>query len=120
MQNNYAPLTTGFALVVLLVLLTDPFMLWMPAPAQMAVLLGAVVLAIIWAGFVMRERAHDERDALHARHAGRVAYLSGLGVLTLGLIYQGLAHAIDPWIVVALGVMVIAKLATRFYLDHYC
>ena len=119
MQNKLSYLITAVVLVVLLVLLTDPFMLWMPMGAQLTVLLAAAVLACVWAGFVLYERASDEREMLHTLHAGRVAYLSGIAVLTVALIYQGFAHAIDPWITLALGVMVVAKLIARLYTDTY-
>jgi hypothetical protein len=33
----------------------------------------------------------------------------------LALIVQGMNHAIDPWIAIALAVMVVAKLITRLY-----
>jgi hypothetical protein len=51
-------------------------------------------------------------------HAGRTAYLSGIAVLLLALIVQGFAHAIDPWIMLALGVMVVAKLGARLFFDR--
>ncbi len=94
-------------------------MLWMPPMATMAVLLGVVVLLCVWAGFVMYEQADDERDAFHRMHAGRAAYLSGVTVLTIGLLIQGFAHAIDPWVAGALGVMVVAKFSARLYTDRY-
>jgi len=119
MTNKLYYILTAFILVALLVLLSDPFMLWMPAPLQMAALLGIVVLAIVWAGFVMYEKSHDEREVTHKMQAGRIAYLSGIGVLTLALIFQGFAHNIDPWISTALGVMVISKLLARFYSERY-
>jgi len=119
MENKFFPIGTAVVLVVLLTLLSDPFMVWMPMGAQLFVLLGAAVVACVWVGFVMYEQAHDEREALHKMQAGRIAYLSGIAVLTVALIAQGFAHAIDPWIPVALGVMVIAKLVARFYSEHY-
>ena len=119
MANKLFYIGTAVFLVGLLVLLSDPLMLWMPAGAQMTALLGAAVLACVWAGFVMYERASDEREMLHKMHAGRVAYLSGIAVLTLALVFQGFAHDIDPWISVALGTMVISKLVSRFYSEQY-
>lgn len=119
MANKFFHIGTALLLVGLLTLLSDPFMLWMPDFAQMTALLGAAVLACVWAGFVMYERSHDEREALHKMHAGRVAYLSGIAVLTVALIVQGFAHDIDPWISIALGVMVISKLVARFYSERY-
>lgn len=118
MENKVFHISVAAVLVALLMLLTDPFMYWMPAGVQMLVLLGATALAALWAGFVMQERAHDEREAVHTMYAGRAAYLSGLAVLTLALIVQGLAHAIDPWVPLALGAMVVSKLAARMYVER--
>lgn len=119
MTNKVFHIITAVVLVGLLVALSDPFMLWMPAQAQMAALLGAAVLVCLWAGFVMYERSHDERETTHKMYAGRVAYLSGIVVLTIALIVQGLAHSIDPWVTFALGTMVVAKLISRLYAERY-
>lgn len=119
MVNKLFHISTALLLVGLLTLLSDPFMLWMPGFAQMTALLGAATLACVWAGFVMYERSQDEREVLHKMHAGRVAYLSGIAVLTIALIVQGFAHDIDPWISIALGLMVISKLIARFYSERY-
>ena len=119
MKNNFFTIGVAVAFVLLLGLLSDPFMLWMPAPAQMAALLGAAVLACIWVGFVLYERARDEREAIHTMHAGRVAYLAGVSVLTLALVVQGLAHNIDQWVSFALAVMVLAKLMAHLYSEQY-
>lgn len=118
MENKFFPIATSVVLAALLLLLTDPFMLWMPAKVQMLVLLSAAVLACVWAGFIMYERSADERDIVHKMHAGRVAYLSGVAVLTIALIVQGFDHAIDPWITLALGTMVLAKLGARLYSEY--
>lgn len=119
MANKLFHILTAIIFVGLLVLLSDPFMLWMPPQAQMLALLAVAVLACVWAGFVMYERAHDEREVVHKMHAGRVAYLSGVAVLTLALVVQGLAHAIDPWVSAALAVMVVSKLVSRLYTEYY-
>ncbi len=119
MANNLIHIGTAIVLVGLLTLLTDPFMVWMPGFAQMMALLGAAILACMWAGFVMYEQASDERDALHRMNAGRMAYLSGIATLTIALVVQGFAHDIDPWISLVLGVMVVVKLGSRIYSDKY-
>jgi hypothetical protein len=119
MENKTIQLIVASAVIVFLGLLTDPFMLWMPPIAGMALLLCATVLLCVWGGFVMKEKAHDEREVVHRMYAGRTAYLLGIAVLTVALVVQGLAHHIDPWIALALGVMVIAKLGSHFYSDKY-
>jgi hypothetical protein len=120
MKNNIAQIGVAAFLVFFLICLVDPFMLWMPGMLGMAVLLCASLLLIVWAGFVMREEARDEREAMHRMNAGRIAYLSGVGVLTVALFVQGImTHHIDPWIALALGVMVLAKLVAHLYADKY-
>ncbi len=106
-------------LIVVLLALGDALPFWMPNMDQMLALTIAAVLIVLWAGFVMLEKGGDERELSHRMNAGRVAYLAGLGVLAVGLVVEGFAHAIDPWLLIALGVMVVAKLGARFYSDRY-
>ena len=119
MKDNAIQVVVAFVLVVLLLALADLIPFWMPDMAQMLVLLGACSLLLVWAGFVMYEKSGDEREMVHRMEAGRVAYLSGIGTLTFALIIQGLSHAIDPWIAVTIGVMVVSKLGTRLFVDTY-
>ncbi|MEK7602046.1 MAG: hypothetical protein AAB472_00980 [Patescibacteria group bacterium] len=106
-------------LIVLLILLTNPFMFYMPSATGMLVLLAATVLGVVWATFVIAEQAGDEREEQHRTYSGRVAYIAGVLMLTFALLSQGLVHHIDPWIGAALAVMVVAKLASRLYADHW-
>lgn len=117
MKNNLFHILTAVALVVLLFLQTDPLMYWMPSMAVMPALLVATLLACVWAGFVMNETATDEREAMHRMNAGRIAYLAGIAVLTVALFWQGMHHASDPWIAIALATMVIVKLGARLFYE---
>ncbi len=119
MKNNSIQIAIAVILTVLLLALGDLFPFWMPTMNEMAILLVITLLLIVWAGFIMKENAHDEREVLHKMHAGRFAYLSGIGVLTVALVSQGIAHTIDPWITVALIVMVITKIGARIYSEKY-
>lgn len=119
-MNSHA-LQTVLAIVLLLMLaaLTDPFMYWMPTMPQMMALAIATAGLAAWMGFVAREKVGDEREEKHRMFAGRLAYLSGLGALTLALVFQGLAHTVDPWIPWALAIMVVSKLGARWYADRF-
>lgn len=117
MKNNLLHICVALLTVALLVLLTDPFMNFMPPVATMVALVLVCVLLLVWAGFVMYESAVDEREAMLRMNAGRVAYLAGIGILTLALLFQGFSHAIDPWVAGALGAMVIAKIGARIFYD---
>ena len=119
MKNNFLHISIAVLLVVLLALLVDPFMLWMPPMAAMGALVVAAALLCLWGGFVMYENVTDERESLHRMHADRYAYLAGIGVLTLALVVQGFAHHVDPWVAFTLAAMVIIKLAARLYADTY-
>ena len=115
MNKKYLHILVAVVLAFFLLTLADLVPFWMPMMGEMMVLLLVVILLLVWAGFVMQETAHDEREVLLKMKSGRVAYLSGLGVLMLALVMQGIQHAIDPWIAVTLAVMVITKLVTRLY-----
>lgn len=117
MNKNYLHIIVAAVLTFFLLTLADLVPFWMPMMGEMTALLLVVILLLVWAGFVMQETAHDEREVVLKMKSGRVAYLSGLGVLMLALIVQGFAHAIDPWIAIALAVMVVSKLVSRLYLE---
>jgi hypothetical protein len=115
MNKNYLHITVAGVLAFFLLALADLIPFWMPMMGEMIALLVVSILMLLWVGFVMKEVAHDEREVLLKMKSGRIAYLSGLGVLMLALIVQGFHHAIDPWIAIALAVMVLAKLFARLY-----
>jgi uncharacterized membrane protein len=115
MNKKYLHIFVAVVLSFFLLALADLIPFWMPMMGEMLALLLVVILLLVWAGFVMQETAHDEREVLLKMKSGRVAYLSGLGVLMLALVVQGMQHAIDPWIAIALAVMVVTKLFTRLY-----
>jgi uncharacterized membrane protein len=115
MNKNYLHIIVAVVLAFFLLALADLIPFWMPMMGEMIALLIVVMLMLVWAGFVMKEATHDEREVLIKMKSGRVAYLSGLGVLMVGLVVQGYNHAIDPWVAIALAVMVLAKLSTHLY-----
>ena len=106
-------------LLVMLAALTDPLMYLMPTMPQMLALALATAALIGWMGYVVLEKADDEREEKHRMFAGRVAYLSGLTVLTLALVVQGFSHAVSPWVPMALAIMVVSKFGARWYADRF-
>ncbi len=115
MNKNYLHIIVAAVLAFFLLALADLIPFWMPMMGEMIALLIVVLLLLVWVGFVLKEKAHDERELLLKMKSGRVAYLSGLGVLMVALLVQGFQHAIDPWLAVALAVMVVAKLLTHLF-----
>lgn len=117
-MNTSLPYVILLVLAVLLFTLVDPFMYWMPGVTQMIALTLAAGLLALFVGVVLREGSGDEREMQHRMYAGRAGYLSGIAVLTLALVLQGLTHSIDFWVPLTLVVMVVAKLAARHYSDR--
>lgn len=105
-------------LATLLILIVNPLHLWMPGVAHMIIF--AVLFGVFgaYASFVLRENAEDEREILHRMKAGRAAFLTGSGILVLGITLQGIRHATDPWLPAALAGMIFAKLAARAWSDR--
>lgn len=116
MRNSFiGELVVGLVLVVLLILLINPFPMYMPSGLEMGLLAGAVVAFAVFGALVWREKVADEREAAHRALAGRIGFLVGALVLTIGVLLQSLAHSLDPWLVLGLGAMILGKLAGLVY-----
>jgi heme/copper-type cytochrome/quinol oxidase subunit 2 len=102
--------------IVLSILLINPADFWMPSMMTALVLCIIVVAFGFFAGLIWREKGADEREQYHAMIAGRIGYLAGLAAIITGIIVQTVTvHSVDHWLVVALGVMVIAKIIALAY-----
>ncbi|MCR4334722.1 MAG: hypothetical protein NUV47_03295 [Patescibacteria group bacterium] len=104
-------------LIVLAILLLNPFHFWMPDMMVMGMLAILLVLFGIFASFILKERAFDERDDVNRSLAGRNAFLAGSAILMFGIAVQGYSHSVDPWLVVALIMMIVVKIVTRIWSD---
>lgn len=79
----------------------------------------ALIVFSIFAVFIWRESARDEREAQHAHQAGRIGFLIGNGVLVLGILYQAHIGMIDWWLLVALTAMIFGKWISAWYSQYY-
>ncbi|OGI89147.1 hypothetical protein A2911_01025 [Candidatus Nomurabacteria bacterium RIFCSPLOWO2_01_FULL_40_15] len=118
MKNNFKETFVTFCLVLVAVLLLNPFHFWMPNVMVMSMLVIALVLFGIFASFVLKEKNFDERDSVHRALAGRNAFLAGSSVLMIGIVVGGYTNSVDSWLVVALVSMIIIKIATRIWADR--
>jgi cobalamin synthase len=114
-NDSLHEMVVGAGLIVLLILLINPFGILMPSRVTMLLLGGSAILSLLFISFIWKEAAHDERESLHRLLAGRIAFLAGAATLLLGITVQTFQHHLDPWLVIALGVMVLTKLLTRAY-----
>lgn len=118
MKNNLKETIVTISLIAIAVLLLNPFHFWMPDMMVICMLAIALGLFGIFASFILRETVIDEREGQHRTLAGRNAFLAGSGILTLGIVMQGYTHTVDPWLVVALIVMIVVKIGTRIWSDR--
>jgi len=111
-MNNTSIVAAVF--VLLLIFLANPFHFWMPTELEYLTIAALAVVAAVFAGLVKGEKARDEREVELRAHAARAGYLSGIFVLTLGTAIPVLMgdHA-NPWILTALGTMIIVRFVSR-------
>lgn len=111
MLSSIAEILVSIAFIVLLALKLDPFDLFMPNKIQMSVLALLVAAAGLYAGILFRQKARDEREALHLYRASRFAYVAGVALLVLAIVVQSFRGGADRWLFYILAGMVIVKLA---------
>jgi len=112
---SIAEVLTSAVLIGLLVAFLNPTGLLMPESSEMMLLVLFAVAFMAFLGFFWKERAADEREHAHQLAAGRISFFVGSTVLTVGILFQALRHDIDPWMVGALILMILAKLFSRMY-----
>jgi uncharacterized membrane protein YfcA len=83
------------------------------------VVVVALIVFALFAIFIWREKARDEREALHTQQAGRVGFLIGAGVLVLGILYETHQGIIDWWLLIALTAMIFGKWISAWYSQRY-
>lgn len=103
------------ALVIVLVWFINPFDFWMPNMFHMTLLGLSVAFFAIFAMFLWKENAEDEREQLHRFIGARFAYMIAGSLLLIGTIFQALSHTIDLWLPTTLAAMVLAKIVGRWY-----
>ena len=102
------------ALIVLLILLLEPFG-FMPPAIVMTVLALAVAAFAAFSIFLWREKGQDEREEAHIHKADRLGFIFGASALVVAVVAESLAHMLSPWLVAALIAMLSAKAAGLIY-----
>lgn len=106
-------------LVIFLVWFANPLGFWMTDAFHMTLLGLVVTLFAIFAMFLWKEGAADEREQLILFIATRFAYAAGGVVLLIGIVVQAFSHTIDPWMPFALTSMVLAKIVGRRFAGRH-
>ncbi|NCN82658.1 MAG: hypothetical protein GW947_01700 [Candidatus Pacebacteria bacterium] len=117
MQQRFE-LAIGLVLLLVLVVAANPMHFLMPKSMTAVLVVVLASLFLVFLSFVWRERAEDEREAIHINKAGRLSFFVGSLVLVTGIGTQITMHEVDPWLLAGLASMVLAKLISRLY-QHY-
>lgn len=105
----------SLALIGLLVFFINPFGLLMPRSLHPFMVPFLIVLFIIFAGFLWKETPGDEREQLHKYIASRFAYFAVITMLITGVILQSFKGEIDPWLIIAICIALLAKILGLIY-----
>lgn len=116
MKGNLSlEIVVSVILLILLGLLLNPLGLWMPSNLHMMIVIVLLIIFTVFAGFILRENAKDEREGLHRMMADRIAFLVGAGILVIGIIVQSFQNTLNLWLVLALSIMIFAKIIGLIY-----
>lgn len=119
MKNNFAgEIIIALILIALLSLFLDPFNLLMPHEMHTVMVPLLVILFIVFAGFLWKENPGDEREQLHKFIASRFAYFAVIATLIVAVVIQHSQEKIDPWIIIALCIALLAKIIGLLY-SHF-
>ncbi len=116
MKNNFiGEIVISLVLIGLLIFFINPLDLLMPQPLHPFMVPFLVVLFIFFAGFLWKETPGGEREQLHKFIASRFAYFAVITTLITGVILQSFKGEIDPWLVIAICIALLAKIAGLIY-----
>ena len=114
-REFFSETVVGIVMLLLIVILVNPTGMLMATSTEMMLLVGIVLLFGLFTLFVWRERAGDEREIMHRMLADRIGFLAGSATLMLGIIVESFKHELSDWLLLALGVMVLAKIFGSIY-----
>ena len=117
MKHTYIHLVSAVLVLVLSVLLLNPFHIWMPGMTQMTVLGCLLVAFAVLSVYLLQENGGDEREATHRMLAGRVAFFIGSLILVIGIAVESVHGTPNMWLVLSLAGMILGKVVARCYSD---
>lgn len=72
-------------------------------------LTSLVTILVLFLIFFWRS-PKDEREESHSAYSGKFGYILGSLTLIIAMIVQCYHHTVDPWILIALTVMVVSRM----------
>ncbi len=113
-DDSKSDILVGGLAVFCLVLCSKLVASFMPGAVVMLAAGIFVALFALFAMLIWREQPRDEREAQLIMASDRLGFLAGSIVLSAGVVIQTLRHEDATLLVVALVVMIIAKLLGKY------
>jgi hypothetical protein len=118
MTSTHSHALLTLAVVSLLGLLTDPMRVLMTSTQLAVVLVVVAALLAVWVGIIIWEESTDKREIANRAFAARWGYVSGIAILTTGLLYEGLyLQEVNWWILFALIAKILSKFIAKIYIE---
>jgi predicted permease len=116
MKNNFlGEIIISIILIGLLSLFFNPIGLLMPQTMHGLMIPTLIIVSIILLGLLWKEKSGDERENLHKYIASRFSYFAAVVTLIIAIIVENNQHALDPWLVIIVCVMLLAKIGGLMY-----
>lgn len=116
LKNNFiGEAIISVVLIALLLFFLNPLELMMPKSMHAIMVPLLLVLFIAFTGVLWKETSGDERDNLHKFIASRFAYFAAVATLIIGIVMESFQKAIDPWLIITICVVLLAKIAGLIY-----
>ncbi len=103
------------ALIIILLFFINPLNLLMPVQMHPFMVPTLILIFVIFSALIWGEAPGDERENLHKFIASRFAYFAGVLTLIIGIVSQSFKSEIDPFLIIAVCVMLLAKILGLVY-----
>ncbi len=114
-ENFLGEIAISAVLIGILAFFLEPLNLMMPDIMHPVMVPVLAIVFVILAASLWKENRGDERVEYHKFISSRFAYFAAVATLVVAIIFQTLRSELDPWLVVTVCILLLAKIAGIIY-----
>jgi len=114
-KNFLVEIIISAALIIILLFFINPLGLLIPMQMHPFMVPFLILIFVVFSALLWGEAPGDERESLHKFIASRFAYFAGVLALIIGIVSQSFKSEIDPFLIIAICVMLLAKILGLIY-----
>jgi len=118
MKDKIKEIVSALAILIVGFLILDPMSFYYTNMQTASLVIILLIAYVAFQIFIWKAKPQDEREDQLLYRANANAYLFGTAVLVIGLVYQAFSHSVDVWLLIALLVMIISRMASCFYKER--